>query len=176
MGQSTSQHGASPKDGGGSGVRACPSLTRLPAMVWPGPSRGRLGTGATPPAPQGSLAEQTGPPGLSVSVAGQSGHQEGSEAAATPKEKVKQEQDELTCNLVPVAWRVPGTHTSTASCVAPHAGVGTAQGAWGALRLTFACSGVTTMAQGGPPGTPHRVARGCVPTIPRDRDATDKED
>lgn len=78
-------------------------------MVWPGPSRGRLGTGATPPAPQGSLAEQTGPPGLSVSVAGQSGHQEGSEAAAIPKEKVKQEQDELTCNLIPVAWRVPGT-------------------------------------------------------------------
>lgn len=131
------------------------------------------------------MAEQTGPPGggqdsLSVFAAGQSGRQDRSEAAAIPKEKVKQEQHELTCNFAAAAsWLLvtPAQHCHLGQVTRGWSGQG--PGGWEGLRLNLTSSRVTATAhgrtRGAQPCTAHEAGGGCIPTMPWDRDAAYQE-
>lgn len=119
-------------------------------MVCPGPPR--AGWARCHPWLHGLLSQADWTPrarqnSLSVLVVGQSGCQDGSEAATIPREQVKREQDELTCNFghrqhcALAAFRMPAQHHSEYLT----------QG-WEGPLLTFTCPRATVMAQGGTVG------------------------
>ena len=130
------------------------------------------------------MAEQTGPPGggqdsLSVFAAGQSGRQDGSEAAAIPKEKVKQEQHELTCNFAAAASWLLVTPAQRHLGQVTRGWSGQGPGGWEGLRLNLTSSRVTATAhgrtRGAQPCTAHEAGGGCVPTMSWDRDVAYQE-